>query len=43
MCIAKTKLKPTDEDDDTAIIYAGVILLKEYQFFPKKDQNQTTF
>ena len=23
--------------------YPGVILLKEYQFFPKKDQNQTTF
>ena len=23
--------------------YSGVILLKEYQFFPKKDQNQTTF
>ena len=28
---------------ETTLRKSGVILLKEYQFFPKKDQNQTTF
>ena len=33
----------TKEHQIDNIAHAGVILLKEYQFFPKKDQNQTTF
>ena len=51
---AETPCRPQDIDfhvpheylTNTAIRwvhYTGVILLKEYQFFPKKDQNQTTF
>ena len=37
------KIPASRQENRTCISVAGVILLKVYKFFPKKDQNQTTF